>query len=123
MNDFNYQKKAVEFDRHLETVMASHTSSTSPKVASPDDAPLGLQQYIERPSISEEIEAIRSKAASVETDINIIRASEKVASIAEERASRFDDFSALTKPVVEDINKVAAAEGELEARRQELRQG
>lgn len=121
MNDFNYQQKAVDLDRRLEKAMESHTD-TSSKTASPEDAPLGLQAYLEQPSISEEIAMVRSKAASQEPlSLDVIRAREKIADIVEERASRFDDFSALAKPAVEHFDKVAADEAALDNRRTELR--
>ena len=117
--DFNYHQKAVDLDRRLEKVIADEATN-SKGASSPEDAPIGLQAYIERATIDEEIAAARSKAAADESDLNVIRAREKVASIVEERSSRFDSFSAMAKPVVEEVTKTAAAQAEIDNHRAAL---
>ncbi len=116
--DFHYHQHAVALDRRLEKVISD--ASTSKGASSPDDAPIGLQAFIERSTIAEEIAETRSKAAAVESDLNVIRAREKVASIVEERGSRFEEFSAAAQPVVEEITKTAAAQAEIDNHREAL---
>lgn len=121
MNDFHYHQKAVDLDRRLEKVINTELESQK-SATSQDEAPLGLQAFLERNTISEEIAATRMKGAALEEtlDINVVRAREKVASIVEERASRFDAFSEAAKPMVDEITKSAAEQEALDARREEL---
>lgn len=121
MHDFNYFQRAVDLDRRLEKVIQEDvTAKAAAAKAAEENAPLGLQAFIERPTINEEIDALLPKVAA-ELDVNVIKAKEKIAEIAEEHAGRFDAFSALTGPVVAEMNKEAAEKATIDNRLAELR--
>lgn len=123
MKDFHYHQHAVDLDRRLEQVINTELEAQKSATSTPDEAPLGLQSFIERHTIAEEIAATRAKSAHVEatTDLNIIRAREKIAGIAEERAGRFDAFTAAIAPMVEEVTKSAAEQVEIDNRIAALR--
>ena len=121
MHDFNYFQRAVDLDRRLERVIQEDvTAKAAAAKAAEENAPLGLQAFIERSTIAEEIAAVLPKTAG-DLDINVIKAKEKIASIAEEHAGRFEAFASLTAPVVAEMNKEAAERATIDNRLAELR--
>lgn len=104
--DYIYNRHAVELDSRLEKVMTSH--ETMPKQATDEDPSSGgLQAFVERQTIAEEIASL----PKVAIDLNVELGRAKVASIVEERTGRFDAFLATTAPAVESV-KTAAAQRE-----------
>lgn len=91
-------------DQRLEQVMESHRTE-APKVATatPEQAS-GLQSFVERPTIREEIAAIHGKVASV--DLNVELAKDHMDTIIEGKASRMDAFLDAVKTAADEVTRV-----------------
>lgn len=114
--DYIYDRHAVALDQRLDALMTSHTPA-APKQANADDAPSGLQAFVERQTIAQEIAAI----PKVAVDINAELARDQVAGMVEERNGRFDSFLASTSPMVDSMKTAAAERTELDSHLETLR--
>ncbi len=97
MKDFNYHK-AAELDGRLEQVIESHRESTTKESSTPEPES-GLQAFVGRQTIAEEIANIApTKVADLREEL----ARERIEEIIDARSSKLDSFY--------DAVKTAAAE-------------
>jgi len=103
MTDRDIYNTGSDLDSRLEKVMESHqpTAKTS---STPAVQESGLQAFVQRPSIAEEIAAIdNSKFA---TDLNVVRAGEHIDHLIEEKSERFDSFLDTLKTASSELTVV-----------------
>ncbi len=103
MTDFNYMQKAVDLDHRLEVAMESFKPEPT-KIAMS-----GLQNFVSRSSIAEEIDALKKQA----TDLNHERAKEMLDAIVEQRGSNFDAFNEAVKAASQEHLAEAAKVAEV----------
>lgn len=83
---------SLSLDARLEKVMETHHAENKQAAEEPRS---GLRDFATRPSIAEEIAAVRGKVAG--TDFNILRAAETMDSMLEQRAQAGDELHGALK--------------------------
>lgn len=111
MTDFNYMQKAVDLDRRLEAIMESHVPA---KVATEGS---GLQSFMERGTIAEEIAGLQKQAVN----LNHAAAAEMLDKLAAEKEPCFDDFLEMAKAASAEYLEAAAEQAEINAHLEMLR--
>jgi hypothetical protein len=93
----------ADLDAHLEKVMESHGTASVKEAATPETES-GLQAYVERRSIAEEIAQLGNKTASVDLREEIAR--DKISGIMVERQSLLSSFHETVKSAAAEITAV-----------------
>jgi hypothetical protein len=104
MTERDIYNPGSELDHRLEKVMESHQPAAKTSSTPAVEQESGLQAFVQRASISEELAAIDSSKFA--TDLNVVRASEHIDHIIEEKSERFDSFLDTLKTASSEITVV-----------------